>query len=110
VRPILLFCLFAVAACAEGPWNVLVVINQSSAQSRAIGEYYVARRHIPAANVCRITAPEAETVSRAAYESTVAAPVAACLKSRRLTEKILYIATTLDVPLRIAGSSGLNGD
>ncbi|HVX67839.1 MAG TPA: TIGR03790 family protein, partial [Bryobacteraceae bacterium] len=110
MRPIVLLCFFAAVALAEGPWNVLVVVNRSSAASRAIADYYINRRHVPAVNVCPITAPETETVSRAVYESTVSAPVAACLKSRRLTEKILYIVTTLGVPLRIAGSSGLNGD
>jgi uncharacterized protein (TIGR03790 family) len=102
--------LFVATLFAQGPANVLVVVNNTSAASRAVGEYYVARRAIPAANVCRIQAPEAETVSRAVYDASVAAPIAACLKSRKLVERVLYIATTLGVPLRIEGSSGLEGD
>ena len=33
-----------------------------------------------------------------------------CLKARGLAEKILYLVTTLGVPLRIEGSGGMQGD
>jgi uncharacterized protein (TIGR03790 family) len=87
----------------------LVVVNRNSPLSRSIAEYYTRRRSIPATNVCSIAASVDETVSRAAFDSTIAAPVGACLTSRRLTEAILYIVTTQGVPLRIEGTSGLSG-
>jgi uncharacterized protein (TIGR03790 family) len=87
-----------------GPENVLLVINQSSGISKQIGDYYARRRSIPATNVCRIEAPETEVISRQAYEDRVAAPIAQCLRSKGLTETILYIVTTLGVPLRIDGA------
>lgn len=99
-----------VAALAQGPENVLVVVNRAATVSGRIGEYYARRRGIPRANVCRIDAPVEETVSRAVYDARVAAPVAACLKSNHLEEKILYVVTTLGVPLRIEGSGGREGD
>jgi uncharacterized protein (TIGR03790 family) len=102
--------LSATVVLAQGPENVLLVVNKASAVSRRIGEYYLLRRKIPEANVCLIRAPQDETVSREVYAKAVAAPVAACLKSRHLEEKILYIATTLGVPLRIQGSTGAEGD
>lgn len=89
---------------AQGPENVLVVVNQNSALSRTVGEYYVLRRHVPLANVCRIHAPEAEEIPRGTYDQQIAAGVAACLQSKHLVEKILYVVTTAGVPLRIAGS------
>jgi len=106
----LLPLLAAGVALAQGPENVLIVVNRASPVSVRIGEYYRARRGIPQANVCIIDARADETTTRREYNETIDAPVAACLKSRRLEEKILYIATTLGVPLRIDGGGGRDGD
>jgi len=96
------------AAWAQGPGNVLVVVNTASAESREIGDYYAAKRKIPPANVCSFSTISDEVITRAQYESEIAAPIAACLRSRQLEEKILYIVTTTGVPLRVRGfGSGL---
>ena len=95
--------LAAGAALAQTPANVLVVVNQSSEVSRRIGEYYMHRRAIPAANLCRLQVTDAEEIDWSTYESKIEQPVAACLKRGKLEEQILYIATTLGVPLRVAG-------
>jgi uncharacterized protein (TIGR03790 family) len=105
----LLTLLLASAALAQGPENVLVVVNGASSVSRQIGSYYRQRRGVPQANLCVIDAPAVEVVTRRVYDKAVAAPIAACLKSRGLEEKVLYIATTLGVPLRIDGSGGVHG-
>lgn len=99
-----LLALFAGYACAQGPANTLVVINGNSSLSKSIGEYYVRARAIPLKNMCRIQAPDREEVSRAAYNTQIAAPVAACLRKEQLVEQVLYIATTQGVPLRVAGN------
>jgi uncharacterized protein (TIGR03790 family) len=100
----------AAAALAQGPENVLLVVNRASSVSGQIGEYYARRRGIPKVNVCRIDVPSTGIVPRTVYDTRIAAPVAACLKSRRLEEKVLYIVTTLGVPYGIAGGSGFHGD
>ena len=109
-----LWALLAVAAAAqpapEPAAAVLVVVNDASPLSRDIGEYYVRRRGIPAANVCHIRTSREETIERAAYSSQIVQPLTACLQTRRLTEQILYIVTTGGVPLRVAGSDGITGD
>ena len=94
------------AACAFGQTaeNVLVIVNQSSNVSRRIGEYYVHKRQVPLSNLCRIKTAEAEEITRAVYENEIERPIARCLESHRLEEKILYIATTLGVPLKIKGA------
>jgi uncharacterized protein (TIGR03790 family) len=102
--------LLAVSAWARTPANVLVVINENSALSRSIGDYYTQKRGIPAANVCRISSPEAETIERRDFDARLRAPLAACLRSRRLNEQILYIVTTAGLPLRIHGTGGPDGD
>jgi uncharacterized protein (TIGR03790 family) len=90
--------------------NVLVVINQNSPLSRSIGEYYVVKRHIPLANVCRLKTNSDEAISRAAFDWEIAAPIAICLKNNDLVNKVLYIATTSGVPLKIPGSSAAAND
>jgi uncharacterized protein (TIGR03790 family) len=87
----------------QGPGNVLLAVNESSAISRSIGEYYALRRHIPLKNICRLNVAANEDISRADYNRRIAAPIAACLRSNRLTETVLYIVTTSGVPLRISG-------
>ena len=84
--------------------NVLVVVNQISPLSRQIAEYYVPRRHIPAANVCRLNAKLDEEISRDEFDKQIAQPIGEFLRAGHLTEKILYIVTTSGVPLRIQGS------
>ena len=105
---VLLFC---IAALGQTPDNVLVIVNQKSAVSRSIGDYYVLKRHVPLSNVCRISTTDDETVSRATYVQSIAAPIAAFLQKHRLQEKILYLVTTLGVPLRVSGTgSGPGAD
>jgi uncharacterized protein (TIGR03790 family) len=84
--------------------NVLVVVNDSSLFSRRIAEYYVHRRSIPLANVCHIKAGTDEGISREVYERAIEAPIAAYLNAHGLHEQILYIVTTLGMPLRVDGS------
>ena len=45
-------------ALAQGPANVLVVVNDSSSLSRSIAEYYVRKRAIPLKNLCHIQASD----------------------------------------------------
>jgi uncharacterized protein (TIGR03790 family) len=94
---------------AQGPADVLVVVNDNSPLSRSIGEYYVRKRAIPLKNVCHIQAPDSEDLPRADYDKFIATPVASCLRREVLTERILYAVTTQGVPLRISGTGGLQG-
>ena len=90
--------------------RVLVVINDNSSLSRNIGEYYALRRSIPQANLCHIRASEDEDIPRDQYNRQIAAPIAAFLSTNGLVDKILYIVTTMGVPLRIEGSGNMDGD
>jgi uncharacterized protein (TIGR03790 family) len=90
---------------AQRPENVLVVVNDKSAVSRSIGDYYTRKRAIPRANICRIEASPEELISRPDYERTVALPIRTCLEKNGLVESVLYIVTTLEVPLKIEGTT-----
>lgn len=91
-----------------GPRNVAVIANSNSLVSGQIADYYAAKRGIPARNVCTIKTAKEETISREIYERDIAKPVASCLRSRGLVEQVLYLVTTLGVPLRIEGTPNLN--
>ena len=98
------------SALSQTPENVLVVVNQSSAISRTIGDYYVLRRKVPLINICRIRVAPDEQIVRADYDRLIAGPIGACLHTRHLEDQILYIVTTLGVPLRILGTAGESAD
>jgi uncharacterized protein (TIGR03790 family) len=58
---------------------------------------------VPAANVCRIRASSREEIAWGEYERDVERPIAGCLSRGGLAERVLYIVTTLGVPLKVAG-------
>jgi uncharacterized protein (TIGR03790 family) len=91
---------------AQGPANVLVVINDNSPLSRDIGEYYARRRGVPMGNICRLHTTTEENIARGDYTREIAGPIATCLRKNQLTESILYMVTTQGVPLRISTTTG----
>jgi uncharacterized protein (TIGR03790 family) len=110
----------ATTARADGVRHpeVLVVVNDESAISRAIAEHYVASRGVPAGNVVHLSIPLVdptfttwahETVSRDRYERDIRDPVAAFLASEAPPREIEIIVTTKGVPLRIREEGGPAG-
>ena len=96
---------FAPALMAQTPDQVLIVVNKQSAVSREIGDYYRRKRGVPAENVCTIDTAPNELITRKVYDDEVETPIAAFLKKTGLQEKIVYIVTTLGVPLKIEGNN-----
>ena len=96
--------LLAVPAFAHTGADVLLVVNQRSSVSRRIGDYYIKKREVPLTQVCRLNLPPDEEISRDAFEQNIQKPIAAFLKKNQLGERILYIVTTLGVPLKIQGT------
>lgn len=97
--------LLAGALSAQDANSVLVVVNDNSALSKTIGEYYVRRRSIPLAHVCHLKVAVDEEIARADYDRLIATPIAQFLQKNRLVESVLYIVTTMGVPLRVAGDA-----
>ena len=61
--------------------RVLVVYNSANSDSIEVANYYVARRGIPAANLCAI-APAATTwLNWTAFDSEVRTPIRNCLST-----------------------------
>ena len=98
------FALFAQPALrAQTADQVLVVVNRNHPLSRQIADYYAARRSLPARNMCFLNTTADEQIQWETYEQQIEKPIAACLRQGNLREHILYIATTLGVPLKIDG-------
>jgi uncharacterized protein (TIGR03790 family) len=106
----LLLCCLPPLLFGQPPDSVLVVINQTSALSRQIGEYYAQRRHIPSSNICGINASANEEISRSDFDDQIARPIQNYLRGHNLTEKVLYIVTTAGVPLKVHGNLGLDAE
>jgi uncharacterized protein (TIGR03790 family) len=104
-----IFLLLPATAHGQSAENVLLVINESSADSVRVGAHYAKTRSIPATRVVRIKAPVTEAVSRASYATSIEAPIAAWLARYLLQDQILFIVLTKGVPLRVDGTSGPAG-
>ncbi|MEK6645856.1 MAG: TIGR03790 family protein [Candidatus Firestonebacteria bacterium] len=87
--------LFAIA----GPENVLVIVNDSSADSKTIGDYYKQKRNIPDINVLHYTGSTTETVNETTYNSLVTS-IRNYISTNNLSSKIDYIVLTKGTPLR----------
>jgi uncharacterized protein (TIGR03790 family) len=98
----------AVAAPAQTAAQVVVVVNDASALSRTVGEYYARARSIPARQVCRIRTREVEEISREVYEEEVELPIARWLARQGMVDKALVLVTTSGLPLKISGDGGLS--
>ena len=88
-RVLVLLVALSAALRAQGPANVLVVVNDRVPVSKSIGEYYARKRGVPLENVCHIAAPMEQDIPRQSYLRDIAAPIATCLRSRNLVEQVL---------------------
>jgi uncharacterized protein (TIGR03790 family) len=106
VLRLLLLLGFLSCLSAQTGENVLLVVNRKDPVSIQIGDYYRLKRNVPERNVCALNTSPQEEIEWKTYVEQIETPVAACLKKAGLTESVLYIATTLGVPLKIVGSDG----
>ena len=114
-RPCIIFAaVMALAAIpppawAQSPENVLLVINDSSADSVQIGDYYARIRSLGPQNIVHIKAVTDDAITRRIYQDQIALPVGRWIARYRLHDQILYIVLTKGIPLRITGTAGREG-
>jgi uncharacterized protein (TIGR03790 family) len=99
---LLLLCVVPALRSQTGA-NVLLVVNRNDAVSRQAADYYRPRRSVPVKNVCLLDTTSAEEITWETYEQQIERPVADCLKKAGLQEQVLYIVTTMGVPLKVDG-------
>lgn len=107
-------CLFLILSSesvpAQGPENVLLIVNVNSSESVTIGEYYRSRRNLPDENVCRLKTSVDSEISRDRFELEILEPLARHLTANALQDQILFLVTTDGIPLKIQGDSSPVGD
>lgn len=106
-----IFCL-ADISLAQGTSHsvseVLVVINDNSADSIEVGNYYKAARSIPDDNICHIQTATTDSITNANYGSQIKTPVLDCIQNKSLN--INFIVLTRGVPLLISDWAHRNVD
>lgn len=96
--------LVSATALAQGPENVLLVVNKDSKVSQSVGAHYGARRNVPAQQVCSIKTWDEEEIDRAIFDKEIRRPILDCLTKGGLQDRVLYIVLTKGVPLKIKDS------
>jgi uncharacterized protein (TIGR03790 family) len=94
--------------------EILIVVNEESPISQAVGEYYRAARNVPASNVVRLSIPlrdprfsdrSDELILRSDFVQQIRDPIAKFLNDAGLVDRIEIIVTTKGVPLAVRGGS-----
>lgn len=109
---LLLACLWlasTASAAAQSGANVLLVVNEASADSERIGDHYARARTVPRDQVLKIKVDVADEIERTVYDSQIQGPITTWLRQHAAHDRILYIVLTKGIPLRVKGSIGRKG-
>ena len=111
IPPLLAFValLSASSASAQSGANVLLVVNETSADSGRIASHYARVRSVPPDQLLRIKVDLADEIERTVFDAQVQAPIATWLRQHAAQDRILYIVLTKGIPLRIKGMPGRDG-
>jgi uncharacterized protein (TIGR03790 family) len=90
------------------PKRVLVVINQNSPDSVAVGSFYVKKRAIPKENVVFVRTTDAPNISLSDYAAKLESPVRQTIAKSK--NKIDFIVLTKGVPFRLVDDGGYSVD
>lgn len=100
---------FAVQA-GGGGFNTVVVVNQDSSNSCALGNYFCERRHVPPENVLRVHWSGANTLwTSNDFQINLVTPLLDMLAARQLSNQIDYVVLSMDIPFQTAFGSTVNG-
>jgi uncharacterized protein (TIGR03790 family) len=86
----------------------LVVINQNSPDSVAVGSFYVKKRAIPKENVVFVRTTDAPNISLSDYAAKLESPVRQTIAKSK--NKIDFIVLTKGVPFRLVDDGGYSVD
>ncbi len=89
------------AIAGGGPQNVLVVVNEASADSMALGNYYRETRGIPPFNVFGIDVDVTNNMNTVTFSNQVRNPILAYIADAGLSNQIDYIVFSRDIPYRV---------
>ncbi len=96
-------------AAAQTGRNVLLIENTASADSTKIADYYARARDIPPEQRIKLDLPVADDISPRDFQLKIERPIATWFNQSGAYDRILYLVLTKGVPLRVAGSNGIQG-
>lgn len=99
----------ATAAAAQTGRHVLLVVNAASPASAQIGDHYAKSRGIPPDQIIELTLPLRDEITQQDYATLIERPIAAWFAASGAQDRILYLVLTKGVPIRVAGTGGLEG-
>jgi uncharacterized protein (TIGR03790 family) len=90
--------------------NVLIVVNQNSSNSVALGNYYAELRRVPPQNLLRMSNWNGGVVNWNLQQFTthLRDPLHMTLRERRLTNQVNYVLLSMDIPYRIVEGNDIN--
>jgi uncharacterized protein (TIGR03790 family) len=91
--------------------NTVVVVNQNSAQSCELGNYFCERRQVPPDNVLYINWAGGNTSwGSGDLQTNLVTPLLAMLAARQLTSQIDYVVLSMDIPFQtVYDTNKING-
>ena len=90
--------------------NTLVVINQNSSNSIALGNYYAERRAVPPENILRIAWTGGNiSWDGTQFQTNLLQPLLNAITARGLTNQIHYVVLSMDIPYSTIQSNMYNG-
>ncbi len=97
---IIIFFSFLQFTYALEPYEVMVLANKNSAQSKGLAKYYMKKRNIPEKNLLLVWISDKETCSRDDYKRKIIPPVRKFL-AKTGNKDIRCIVTFYGLPLKI---------
>lgn len=90
--------------------NLIVVVNQNSADSLQLGNDYCELRGVPPQNLLRLTGWTGGVVSwsRADFETYLLNPLLTMVASRGLTNQAMFVLLSMDIPYRVVDGDDQN--
>jgi uncharacterized protein (TIGR03790 family) len=96
-------------ALAQTGRNILLIDNKQSEASVRIADHYAKVRGVPADQRITLDLPVSDEVSPRDFAVRIERPIANWFQKTSGQDRILYIVLTKGVPLRVTGTSGLQG-
>ncbi len=108
----LVVCLALLAArgaSAQTGRNILLIVNRRSDASIRIADHYAKVRDVPADQRVTVDVPVTDEISPHELQNRIEQPISAWLRQNSAQDRILYLVLTKGVPLRVTGTTGLQG-
>jgi uncharacterized protein (TIGR03790 family) len=97
------------AASAQTGRNVLLVDNKQSDASTRIADHYAKVREVPPEQRITLDVAVSDEISPRDYAARIERPIANWFQRNSGHDRILYIVLTKGIPLRVTGTTGLQG-